>query len=159
VNPANAMRVLMATPNRTCANLSGGSLPTGFTALKLADFSGSRRGDVLARNATTGEVRLINLNAMGLNLPPYTGAADDPNASCTSSTLSLAQTAFNIGATDSTWTLYATGDFNGDGIYDVVWRQPSGTLTLWLMIATGAAPSVISNAGTAPANMNPAPLQ
>lgn len=159
VSPANAMRVLMATPNRTCANLSGGSLPTGFTALKLADFSGSRRGDVLARNATTGEVRLINLNAMGLNLPPYTGAADDPNASCTSSTLSLAQTAFNIGATDSTWTLYATGDFNGDGIYDVVWRQPSGTLTLWLMNANGAAPSVISNAGTAPANMNPAPLQ
>jgi photosystem II stability/assembly factor-like uncharacterized protein len=159
VSPANAMRVLMATPSRTCANLSGGSLPTGFTALKLADFTGNRRGDVLARNAATGEVRLVGLNAMGLNLPPYTGAADDPNASCTGSTLSLAQTVFNIGTADPTWSFFATGDFNGDGIFDVVWRQPNGTLTLWLFNANGAAPSVISNAGTAPSGMNAAPLQ
>jgi len=159
ISPANAMRVLMATPNRTCANLSGGSIPAGFTALKLADFTGAGRADVLIRNATTGEVRLIGLNAVGLTLPPYAGAPDDPNASCTGSTLAVVQTNFNIATTDASWTLYATGDFNGDGTFDVIWKRPDNTLTLWLMTANGGAPTVINNAGTAPTNTAPLPLQ
>ena len=45
-----------------------------------------------------------------------------------------------------------TADFNGDGITDIVWVQPSnGQLTLWLMNAAGAIPNVVANAGTAPA--------
>ena len=159
VSPTNTIRILMATHNRTCANLSGGSIPTSFTALKIADFTGQGRGDVLIRNATTGEVRLISLDATGLILPPYGGAPDDPNASCTSSTLSVAQTTLNIGSADPSWVLYATGAFNGDGIYDIVWRRPDNTLTVWLMKANGAAPIVINNAGTAPTNTTPLPLQ
>jgi sugar lactone lactonase YvrE len=159
VSPTNTMRALMATPNRTCANLNGGAIPGGFTALKLADFTGQGRGDVLIRNATTGEVRLIGLNATGLTLPPYAGAPDDPNASCTSSTLSITQSNFNIGTADPTWTLYATGDFNGDGIYDIVWKRPDNTLTVWLTAANGGAPTIINNAGTAPANSTALPLQ
>jgi sugar lactone lactonase YvrE len=159
ISPANAMRVLMATPNRTCANLNGGNLPVGFAALKLADFTAQKRGDILLRNPTTGEVRLLGLNATGLALPPYTGAPDDPNASCTGSTLSLTQTSFNIGIADPSWTLYATGDFNGDGIYDIVWKRPDNSLTVWLMAANGATPLIINNAGTAPASTSPIPLQ
>ncbi len=158
VSPANSMRALMATPNRTCANLNGGSIAAGFAALKLADFSGQRRGDVLIRNAATGEVRVIGLNASGLTLPLYTGAPDDPNASCTASTLSVNQVVFNIGSTDPTWTIYATGDFNGDGIFDVVWKRPDNTLTVWLMAANGAAPTIINNAGAAPSNTSTLPL-
>jgi hypothetical protein len=160
VSPANAMRALMATPARTCANLSAGSLPSGFSALKLADFTGNRRGDVLVRNATTGEVRIISLDATGLTLPAFTGDPDDQNASCTSSTLALTQTVLNISATaDPTWTYFASGDFNGDGIFDIVWKRPDGTLTLWLMGANGVAPTVINNAGTAPASTTPLSLQ
>ncbi|MEI6737703.1 MAG: hypothetical protein WCL29_04410, partial [Pseudomonadota bacterium] len=147
------------TPNRTCANLSGGDIPQEFTALKLADFSGNRRGDVLIRNATTGEVRLIALNAAGLTLPAYTGNPDNQDASCTGSTLSVTQTTFNIAVADSTWSLYATGDFNGDGIFDIVWKRPDNTLTVWLMNANGASPTVINNAGTVPANTAAFPLQ
>jgi sugar lactone lactonase YvrE len=153
------IRVLMATPNRTCANLSGGAIPGGFKALKLADFTAQGRGDILVRNAVTGEVRLIGLNATGLTLPPYAGAPDDPNASCTSSTLVVTQTNFNIGTADPSWTLYVTGDFNGDGVYDIAWRRPDNTLTLWLMAANGAAPTIVNNAGIAPANASALPLQ
>jgi hypothetical protein len=160
VSPANAMRALMATPSRTCANLSAGSLPTGFSALKLADFTGNRRGDVLLRNPTTGEVRIISLDAAGLTLPTFTGDPDDQNASCTSSTLSLTQTVLNVSATtDPTWTYFASGDFNGDGVFDIVWKRPDNTLTLWLMNANGAAPTVINNAGTAPTSATPLSLQ
>jgi photosystem II stability/assembly factor-like uncharacterized protein len=160
VSPANAMRALMATPARTCANLSAGTLPTGFTAIKLADFTGNRRGDVLVRNATTGEVRVISLDATGLTLPAFTGDPDDQNASCTSSTLVLTQTPYSFAtATDPTWTYFASGDFNGDGIFDIVWKRPDNTLTVWLMNASGAAPTVITNAGTVPASSTSLSLQ
>ena len=160
VSPANAMRALMATAARTCANLSAGTIPVGFTALKLADFTGNRRGDVLVRNQATGEVRVIRLNAAGLTLPAFTGDPDDQNASCTSSTLSLTQTVFNIAVpADPTWSYFASGDFNGDGIFDVVWKRPDNTLTLWLMNANGAAPTVINNAGIAPASSSPLSMQ
>ena len=149
LSPQNQLKVLMATSNRTCANLSAGSIPAGFAALKFADFTGNRRGDVLIRNAI-GTTQLLSLNAAGLTLPDYAGAPDDQNASCTSSTLSVSNTAISLPTTDANWQFYASGDFNGDGITDIVWMQPNGTLTVWLMNANGALPTVISNAGTAP---------
>jgi len=158
VSPLNAIRVLMATPGRTCANLSGGSIATGYTAVKLADFTGNRKGDILSRHPTTGAIQIISLNAFGLSLPPYAGIADDPNASCTSSSLTVSQSATYSFSTDPTWSIYATGDFNGDGIFDIVFRRPDNQLVVWLMNASGAAPTVI-NAGSAPANYSPFPLQ
>ena len=98
------------------------------------------------------------LNATGLTLPPFTGAPDDPNASCTSSNLSVTRTATHTFISNPTWTIFATGDFNGDGIFDIVFMQPDRTLTVWQMNGNGAAPTIF-NAGTAPANFTPFPLQ
>jgi hypothetical protein len=158
VSPDNVVRVLMATPSRTCANLSGGTIPAGATAIKLADFTGNRRGDILARNSSTGAITIISLSAAGLTLPAYTGAPDDPNASCTGSSLSVTQTATYTFASNPTWSIFATGDFDGDGIFDIVFMQPDRTLTMWKMGANGAQPTVF-NAGTAPSNFSPFPLQ
>ncbi len=150
ISPDGAIRVLMATPNRTCANLSGGSVPFGYTAQKLGNFSGDGRGDILYRNTVTGAVQLAKLNANGLSLPLYTGAPDDQNASCTGSSLSVTSTVVDLPASDTSWKLYGVGDYDGNGVTDIVWLQPSGQLTLWLMNPAGAAPTVVTNAGTAP---------
>lgn len=164
VSPENAVRVLMATGTlaapRTCANLSGGTIPAGATAIKLADFTGNRRGDILARNSTTGAITIISLSGVGLTLPAYTGAPDDPNASCTASSLSVTQTATYTFTSNPSWSIFATGDFDGDGIFDIVFIQPDPgrTLTMWKMGANGAQPTVF-NAGTAPANFSAFPLQ
>ncbi len=155
ISPEGAIRALMATANRTCANFSAGTVPTGYSALKLADFTGRARGDILFRNFSTGEMKLISLNANDLPLPPSLVNPDDPNVSCTASDLVIAATTFSLPTADATWQFYAAGDFNGDGVNDIVWLRPNGTLTLWLMNPNGAAPTVVDNAGTAPAGFTP----
>ena len=155
VSPENQVRVLMATPGRTCANFSAGSLPAGFTAIKFAGFSGSNRGDLLLRNFTTGEIRLMNLSAVGLQLPAYTGAADDPTASCTPTTVPVNTSTTSVRSVDPTWQFYASVDLNGDRIEDIVWLLPDGRLSIWLMAPNAASPIVISDAGVAPIGFTP----
>ncbi len=150
ISPGNQIRVLMATPARTCANLSAGNLAGGYQALKVADFTGTGRGDILARNAASGAAFLLNLDATLATLPAPTANPDDPNASCTATSQVVTTTTILLPTVDPTWQFYASGDFNGDGYFDIVWKQPNGTLTLWLMNANGV-PTVINNAGTAPA--------
>ncbi|MCA3000235.1 MAG: S8 family serine peptidase [Rhodocyclaceae bacterium] len=155
ISPTNQARALMATPNRTCANVLIGNIASNLTALKLADFSGTGRGDILLRDASSGQVQLLSLDATNLSLPPYTGAPDDQNASCTASSLQMPTTAIQLGTTDPSWQFYAAGDFNGDGVMDIVWRRPDGTLVLWLNNRNGASPTIFTNAGQGPSGYTP----
>jgi PQQ-like domain len=155
VSPSGDMRVLMATPSRTCANLSGGTLPGGFSAVKLGDFAGNRAGEILARSSTTGEAVLLSLSAIGIDLPPYSGRADDANASCTASSLSIPQTRIALPTTDPSWNFYASGDLNGDGTADIVWQRTDGSLVVWLMGINGTQPQILSNAGIRPLGYSP----
>jgi hypothetical protein len=157
LSPAGQLRALMATPGRTCANLSAGAVPAGFSVLKFADFSGSRRGDLLIRDAA-GNTQLLSLSASGVILPTYTGDPDDQNASCTSSTQTVANCPIVLPASNPTWSFYASGDLNGDGIVDIIWLQPDGTLSVWLMNSNGV-PTVVQNAGSASSGYVPVPLQ
>jgi hypothetical protein len=165
VSPDNQIRVLMATGSaaapRTCANYAAGAIPAGFAILKFADFTGARRGgDILIRNLATGEVRLISLVANGVRLPAYSGDPNDRNASCTNagSAASISTIITSLGFADASWSYAASGDFNGDGVFDIAWRQPSGNLALWLIPLAGA-PTVVSNAGSMPPGFAPIALQ
>ncbi|MFN8697415.1 MAG: C10 family peptidase [Burkholderiales bacterium] len=145
VSPDLQVRALMATPNRTCANLSGGSQEAGFTALALGSFSGLGKGEILARNAA-GQVQLVQLDARGISLPPYTGLPDDPNASCTGSSISIPRTITRPTAViDPSYGFLAATDLNGDGITDIVWRRLSdGAVIIWIMGAGGQVGSTLN---------------
>ncbi len=151
IAPGGQIHVLMATAARTCANVPAGTLPEGYTALQVGDFSGRHLGDILMRNNVTGDVRLLTLSAVSMVLPPATANPDDPNASCTSTSLNIVASSYSLATADPTWQFFAAGDFNGDGITDIVWKKSDGTLVLWLMNANLSQPTVLANAGTAPA--------
>jgi hypothetical protein len=44
------------------------------------------------------------------------------------------------------WKIAGTGDFNGDGRDDIVWRQDSGAMSTWLGQANGGFVSNDANA-------------
>lgn len=150
VSPTNAVRILMATANRTCANLSGGSLPAGHVPLKLGSFSGVGKSDLLVRDPATGIVSILSYDARGITLPVYTGAPDDPNASCTSSSLTVpvVSTVTTSLSSDPQWRFVAASDLNGDGIADIVWQDASGRFIVWIMGVDGVINVVNSSAGT-----------
>ena len=84
------------------------------------DFNGDGIDDVLWQN-TSGAI----VDWLGLGNNKFTGN----NASFT--------TAF-----DSSWHVVETGDFNGDGIDDILWRNDNGTVTEWFGQPNG---SFVSN--------------
>ena len=46
------------------------------------------------------------------------------------------------------WPIVETGDFNGDGMSDILWRDTSGNTAIWFMngaTPTGASLGVVSN--------------
>ena len=153
VAPDGAVRVLMATASRTCANFSAGSIPGGYSALRFDDFTGRGRGDLLLRNPTTGDVRLLSLNATYLQLPPPGSNPDDQNASCSATTEAMPAALETLPSSDRTWRLYGTADLNGDGTTDIVWATPAGTMVVWLLSPTGSAPTVLANAGNIPGDV------
>ena len=150
VSPTNEIRALMATPGRTCANLSAGFMPAGFTALKVGSFIATGRPEMLIRNSTTGEVRLMIFDGTGLQLPAFTGDPNDPNAACTSSPLTVLSAAIPFALTEPAWTFFGTADFNGDGFLDIVWRREDGIAYIWLTSGSNQLLTGIPNAGLLP---------
>ena len=150
VSPDNRIRVLMATAQRTCANLPAGSVSPGFTAVRLADFEGTGRASLLTRSADGAQLELISLDGRGVPLPPPSANPDDPNAACASSNSSIITFKTRLPPVNPAWQLVGADDYDGDGIADLVWMQPDGSLTFWKMDGT-ASPRVSANVGTIPA--------
>ncbi len=80
------------------------------------DFNGDGRSDILWRNVTTGQMS----DWLGQTNGGFVG--NDANAFTT---------------VPLSWTIVGTGDFNGDGRDDVLWRNSNGQLSDWLGTATG----------------------
>ena len=88
----------------------GYAVNSGWTVLGVGDFNGDGTSDVLFENTQSGLVADWSVN---------NGVAGAFN--------SVAGIAPNSG-----WTFDGIGDFNGDGVSDVLW-QNGGTLALWEM--------------------------
>jgi hypothetical protein len=92
------------------------SVPNSWKVTGVGDFDGDGRVDLLWRNSD-GTVT----NWLGSGNGGFT-----PNG------------AKFWQSVPAEWKIVSTGDFNGDGRDDILWRSDSGTLTNWLSTATGA---------------------
>ncbi len=83
-----------------------------WTIVGTGDFNGDGKPDILWRNTTSGE-----------NVVWYMNGKDFAGWDYLLPTVS-----------DQTWTIVGTGDFNGDGKPDILWRNTtSGENVVWYM--------------------------
>ena len=90
-------------------------VPTSWTIVGTGDFNGDGRDDILWRN-TNGQLSDWLGNANGGFTP------NDANAAT---------------SVPTNWSVVGTGDFNGDGRDDILWRNTAGQLSDWLGNANG----------------------
>jgi Ca2+-binding RTX toxin-like protein len=107
-----------------------GIINTSWKIAQTGDFNGDGRSDVLWRN-TDGSINLW-----------LSDSATGP----------VAFTGNNLGIIPTDWTVQGTGDFNGDGKADIVWRNTGGAINVWLSNTgsgfTGLAGNDLGTIGT-----------
>ena len=99
-------------------------VPTDWSIAGTGDFNGDGTSDILWRNAS------------GLTTEWLGGS----NGGFTSNWANVA-----VGV-PTDWKIAGTGDFNGDGKSDILWRNDNGQITDWLGSASGGFADNYSNA-------------
>ena len=116
---------------------SSGDLTFGGTAITpdaswsvagIGDFNGDGDSDVLWQNSngSLNEWLMNGATITASNSITFNGAAVTPDAS---------------------WHLVEIGDFNGDGLSDILWRDDSGAMAEWLMNGSIITASLTPNVG------------
>jgi hypothetical protein len=100
-----------------------GIVGNGWSIVGTGDFNGDGFGDILWRNAN-GDTAIWLM----------TGTATQVSV----------LSATDLGLIPTSWSVAQTGDFNGDGKSDILWRNANGDTSIWLMTASGTQMQVLS---------------
>jgi serralysin len=105
-----------------------GSLALKYSLVGTGDYNGDGMADLLWRD-DAGNTSIWFMN--GIEVTSGSGISGAP-------------------AKDTHWSVVGTGDFNGDGTSDIVWRDDTGNTEIWLMNGANVlAVAALGNQGTA----------
>ena len=109
-----------------------------WSVAATSDFDGDGNADQLWRQSSTGSLALWTMNGSTIT---------------SSAALSYGG---SVVAPDASWSVAGSGDFDGDGNADLLWRQGStGSLVLWTMNGADITSSGSVNSAGTPVNPDP----
>ena len=117
------------------AGQRAGEPGTAWSIAGTGDFNGDGLAEILWRRST-GEVGIWEMDGT-TQLVAYSQVTQDGNQ-------------VNPG---TGWDIVGTGDYNGDGMTDILWSSPGSQLTVWTMNGFERQSSQVVNDGA-----NPMPL-
>jgi CARDB/FG-GAP-like repeat/RTX calcium-binding nonapeptide repeat (4 copies) len=92
-------------------SVNSGVSTSGSDILGSGDFNGDGTSDILLRDNADGSVAAWEMNGGELKADVPVGAGQNTTG----------------------WHIQGTGDFNGDGTSDILWRNDNGQVALWEM--------------------------
>jgi hypothetical protein len=102
-----------------------GVVPASWSVAQTGDFNGDGTSDILWHN-TNGDTAIWLMTGNGTQVQVLSAA--------------------DLGLVPQSWTIAGTGDFNGDGKADILWRNSNGDTSIWLMAGTASQVQVSSAA-------------
>ena len=114
------------------SGLTAVQAPGDWSPAALGDFDGDGKADMLWRNKASGQVGIWRMDGFGL--------------------AGVAAPAQVLDSIPSDWSVEGTGDYDGDGMDDILWRQESsGQIAAWFTRnrggEVGVTPYLFANAG------------
>jgi hypothetical protein len=101
---------------------SPGGAPTTWTVVGQRDFDGDGKVDLLWREASGATVIWFMNGTEVIKAPQQQGGGP---------------ITWNMPGAPPGWRVAGTGDFNGDGMGDILWQHTSGALAVWLLDGLG----------------------
>jgi hypothetical protein len=116
-----------------------GQVPLTWQIVAQRDFVGNGSSSLLWRD-NVGDVGVWLMTTVGNN---------GGTATCGLPVAGQIGSVTSFGTVPTTWSVAGTGEFNANGQGDILWEDPSGNLTVWLM--NGATTTGTRSIGKVPA--------
>jgi probable HAF family extracellular repeat protein len=104
-----------------------GVVPMSWTIVGTGDFNADGKSDILWHNSN-GDASIWLMTASGTQVQVLS--------------------ATDLGLVPTSWNVAVTGDFNGDGMSDILWSNSNGDTSVWFM--NGTVVSSASDLGVVP---------
>ncbi|WP_337833068.1 FG-GAP repeat domain-containing protein [Candidatus Magnetobacterium casense] len=109
-------------------------LPPEWQIKSVADYNGDGNSDIYLHNTVTGKDVIWLMDGVKINGADFV----KPKGGAGATSALVPMTGYN--SDTHTWDMKSTGDYNGDGMNDMLWQDDStGNVYMWTMDSSGTS--------------------